>query len=56
MQQVMSLVWLRGWSSKEKYMFATDRSLLSNKKDSLEEACQDNAQELVVNRVPSWNY
>ena len=58
MQKVMSVVWLSGWTSKEqeKYMFAPDRNLLSNKKELLEENCQSNEQDLVLNQIPDWEY
>ncbi|MEM7593460.1 MAG: HdeA/HdeB family chaperone [Cyanobacteria bacterium P01_A01_bin.83] len=39
MQKIMSVVWLSGWTSKEqeRYMFAPDLQLLSNKEDLLAE-------------------
>ncbi len=58
MQKIMSVVWLSGWTSKEeeRYMFAPDRKLLSNKEDLLEQYCQNNQQDLVLNQVPDWKY
>lgn len=58
MQKVMSVVWLSGWTSKdqERYMFAPDRNLLSNKEELLEENCESNEQDLVLNQIPDWEY
>ncbi|MEM7591548.1 MAG: HdeA/HdeB family chaperone [Cyanobacteria bacterium P01_A01_bin.83] len=58
MQKVMSVVWLSGWTSKEqeRYMFAPDRNLLSNKEELLEENCKNNEQDLVLNQIPDWEY
>ncbi|MEM8721234.1 MAG: HdeA/HdeB family chaperone [Cyanobacteria bacterium P01_G01_bin.39] len=58
MQKIMSVVWFSGFTSNEseRYMFAPDRSLLSNKQDSLEDNCQSNQQDLVMNQIPEWEY
>lgn len=58
MQKVMSVVWLSGWTSKEqeRYIFAADRNLLSNKKELLEENCSNNQQDIVLNQIPNWEY
>ena len=53
MQKFMSVVLLSGWTSKERErcMFATGRNLLFNKGELLEENCNNNEQDLVLNLV-----
>lgn len=58
MQKIMSVVWLSGWTSKEqeRYLFAPDRGLLSNKEELLKDNCKNNEGDLVLNQVPDWEY
>jgi HdeA/HdeB family len=55
MEQVMSMVWYSGWSAEKQgdANFTMDRSALSEKKDSLETACDNTPQDLVVDRLQS---
>ena len=55
MEQVMSMVWYSGWAAETKgdFFFTPDRGAMSERKDSLESACENNQQDLVMNQLQS---
>ncbi len=53
MEKVMSTVWYSGWSAQKQgnFTFTPDRSVMSARKDSLEAACENNKNDLVLNQL-----
>ena len=55
-EKMMSLVWYSGWSAETKgdFIFTPDRGAMSERKDSLEGACENSQDDLVVNQLQIW--
>ncbi|MGD1917505.1 MAG: HdeA/HdeB family chaperone [Pleurocapsa sp.] len=53
MEKIMGLVWLSGWAAQRQgnFTFTADRTVLSKRKDALENACENNEQDLVINQL-----
>lgn len=53
MEKIMGLVWLNGWAAQRRgnFTFIADRTVLSKRKDALENACENNEQDLVMNQL-----
>jgi hypothetical protein len=53
MEQMMSMIWLSGWTAEKQgnFTFAPDRGAMSDRKDALEAACENNQQALVMNQL-----
>lgn len=53
MEKMMSLMWLSGWMAQQQgdYSFTPDRGAMSDRKDALEAACENNENDLVMNRL-----
>ena len=52
-EKMMSLVWLSGWMAQQQndFNFTPDRGVMSDFKDTLEAACENNETDLVINRL-----
>ncbi len=53
MEKMMSTVWYSGWVAEKKgdFIFTPDRGAMSERKDSLEDACQNSENDLVLNQL-----
>ena len=53
MEKMMSLVWLSGWEAQQQgdFTFTPDRGAMSQRQDAIEEACENNEQDFVMNRM-----
>ena len=49
-EKMMSLIWLSGWIAQQRgnFNFTPDRSAISDRKDALEDACENNEEDLVM--------
>ena len=53
MEKMMSLVWYSGWMAEKQgnFTFTPDRGAMSQRKDSLEDACENSKNDLVLNQL-----
>lgn len=52
-EKAMSLIWLSGWMAQQQgdFQFTPDRGVISERKDDLEKACENNDNGLVMNEL-----
>lgn len=52
-EKVMSLIWLSGWMAQEQgdFILTPDREAMSDRKDALEAACENNEGDLLINQL-----
>ena len=58
METMMSIVWYSGWIAEKQgeFIFTPERSAMSDKKNALETACNQNKNDLVLNQLHTWIY
>ena len=58
METMMSIVWYSGWMAEKQgeFMFTPERGAMSDQKNVLETACNQNKNDLVLNQLQNWTY